>query len=100
MTTETMGDRIRKFRKRLGMTGKELAERFGVSPQYISFIEKYPERRPSLDLLVKISQELGTTTDQLLTGANQTEETIRNGMLRGIKKDLERIQETLKQLRS
>lgn len=56
---DTIGERIRKIRKRLGLTEKQLGERTGVTMQSISFIET-GVRQPSLNLLVKISQEISS----------------------------------------
>lgn len=95
---DTIGERIRKIRKRLKITERQLGERTGVTMQTISFIE-IGRHKPSLNLLMRISEELGTTTDYLLKGAVQTEDTIRNAVLKGIRKDLARIEETLKQLK-
>ena len=49
------------------MTQKELAEAIGVTPQHISAIEQ-DKRDPSLSSLAKLAEELGVTTDYLVTG--------------------------------
>jgi transcriptional regulator with XRE-family HTH domain/KaiC/GvpD/RAD55 family RecA-like ATPase len=54
-----LGDKIRTLRKKLGMTQKELAERVGVTPSFISQLEKNVIS-PSLDSLLKLSEKLNT----------------------------------------
>ncbi len=93
-----LGDRIRMLRRRLGLTEQNLADLLGVTLQHISGVEKGVSR-PSLDLLVRMAQELGVTTDYLLTGIRATEETIRNSILGGIKRDMASIRKALEELR-
>jgi len=54
-----LGDKIRGLRKRLGMTQKELAEQVGVTPSFISQLEKNLIS-PSLNSLLKLSDKLNT----------------------------------------
>ncbi|MCX5886971.1 MAG: helix-turn-helix domain-containing protein [Proteobacteria bacterium] len=54
-----LGDKIRSLRKRLGMTQKELAEQVGVTPSFISQLEKNLIS-PSLNSLLKLSDKLNT----------------------------------------
>jgi transcriptional regulator with XRE-family HTH domain len=63
----TIGSRIREKRQELALTQENLANSLNVTPQHISAIE-LDQREPSLELLVKIAVELGTSTDYLLTG--------------------------------
>ncbi len=62
-----LGERIKVRREELGLTQLQLARALGVTPQHISVIEKN-KRAPSLDSLAKLAQELGVTTDYLITG--------------------------------
>ena len=62
-----LGERIKVRREELGLTQLQLAQALGVTPQHISVIEK-EKRSPSLDSLAKLAQELGVTTDFLITG--------------------------------
>ena len=62
-----LGERIKARRGELGLTQLQLAQALGVTPQHISVIEK-EKRSPSLDSLAKLAQELGVTTDYLITG--------------------------------
>jgi len=95
---DTIGDRIRQLRRRLGLTERDLGELVGVTMQHISRIEKGLSG-PSLDLLVRISQELGVTSDYLLTGVRITDETIRNVTIGAIKRDVARIRKRLEELK-
>lgn len=63
----TFGERIRQQRQALNVTQQGLAEAVGVTPQHISGIEQ-DRFTPSLALLLKLAEELGVTTDYLLSG--------------------------------
>jgi len=54
-----LGDKIRTLRKKIGMTQKELAEQVGLTPSFISQLEKNLIS-PSLDSLLKLSERLNT----------------------------------------
>jgi transcriptional regulator with XRE-family HTH domain/KaiC/GvpD/RAD55 family RecA-like ATPase len=54
-----LGDKIRSLRKKMGMTQKELAEQVGLTPSFISQLEKNLIS-PSLDSLLKLSDKLNT----------------------------------------
>jgi len=62
-----IGDRIKARREELELTQLQLALALDVTPQHISVIEK-EKRSPSLESLAKLAQELGVTTDYLITG--------------------------------
>jgi len=62
-----LGERIKARREELGLTQLQLAQALGVTPQHISVIEKN-KRAPSLGSLAKLAEELGVTTDYLITG--------------------------------
>jgi transcriptional regulator with XRE-family HTH domain/KaiC/GvpD/RAD55 family RecA-like ATPase len=61
-----LGDKIRTLRKKLGMTQKELAEQVGLTPSFISQLEKNLIS-PSLDSLLKLSEKLNTQPIYFLT---------------------------------
>lgn len=63
----SLGKRIRKRRQSLKVTQKELAQALGMTPQHISAIEQ-DKGAPSLSLLLKLAEELGVSTDYLLSG--------------------------------
>jgi transcriptional regulator with XRE-family HTH domain len=56
---DKLGDKIRRLRKKLGMTQKELAEQVNLTPSFISQLEKNLIS-PSLDSLFKLSEKLNT----------------------------------------
>lgn len=62
-----LGMRIALLRAEKGWSQAELARRIGVSTSAVGMYEQ-GRREPSLDLLVRLAQELGVTTDYLLTG--------------------------------
>jgi len=63
----SLGQRIRKRRQSLKVTQQELAQALGMTPQHISAIEQ-DKGAPSLALLPKLADELGVSTDYLLSG--------------------------------
>ena len=63
-----MGRRISKRRKVLGIKQAVLAEKIGVNGNHLSSVET-GKVTPSLELFVKICDELGVTPDYLLEGA-------------------------------
>ena len=63
----SLGKRIRKRRQILKITQQELAQALGMTPQHISAIEQ-DKGAPSLGLLPKLAEQLGVSTDYLLSG--------------------------------
>ena len=66
-----MGKRIAKRRKQLRIQQNELAEKIGISNNHLSSIE-CGKSTPSLDLLIKICNQINTTPDYLLMGAGRS----------------------------
>ena len=64
---ESLGKRIIERRKALEITQQGLAQAVGVTPQHISLIEQ-DRAAPSLSLLPKLAEELGVSTDYLISG--------------------------------
>lgn len=62
-----VGTRISDWRKRLNITQDDLAFLTGISIPYISEIEN-GKKRPSLDIIVAVSDAIGVTVDELLSG--------------------------------
>lgn len=62
---DTLGSRVRFFRKKRNITMKELAERVGVSQTTISFLEN-DKRTISMLVLKKIAKELNVEYRELL----------------------------------
>lgn len=65
---KSMGFRISRRRKALGLKQNMLAEEIGISNNYLSGIECGKEK-PSLDILVRICNVLQITPDYLIMGA-------------------------------
>jgi len=63
----SLGIRVRNRRNDLSITQQQLAEAVNVTPQHISLIEQ-GKGSPSMELLPKLAETLGVTTDFLLTG--------------------------------
>jgi transcriptional regulator with XRE-family HTH domain len=61
-----LGERLRRRRKILGLTAKRLARAAGVSPSYISQIERGKQTGPSLDVLGALAAALEVSLDTLL----------------------------------
>lgn len=64
---ESIGNRIAKYRKALGVTQEELASRLGLSSQAISKWE-CDTSCPDISLLPELCKVLGITTDELIMG--------------------------------
>lgn len=56
---------IERLRRRLGMTQEALADASGISPSYLSEVER-GYKRPSTDVMVKIAEALGMSPSDLL----------------------------------
>lgn len=63
-TLETFSDRLRRFRKEKRIRQKELAELIGVSVTSIQAYER-GEYKPSFERMIKLSDALGCTIDEL-----------------------------------
>jgi transcriptional regulator with XRE-family HTH domain len=63
--TETLGDRIRRFRLAKGLTQIELGQRIGASQKVVTYYEVRGVSPPP-ELLVKMADVLEVTTDELL----------------------------------
>ena len=63
----SLGQRIRKRRESLKITQQGLAQALEMTPQHISAIEQ-EKWSPSLAILPKLADELGVSTDYLLSG--------------------------------
>lgn len=61
------GKNCKAIRERLGISQSELADKVGVRPPMINFIES-GTKIPSLALSLRIADVLGTTVDSLCRG--------------------------------
>ena len=62
-----LGQRIARLRRQAGLSQAQLAARLQISPSAMGMYEQ-GRREPSVDILLRISRELGVTVDHLLTG--------------------------------
>jgi len=69
-TSETIGQRIRRFREERGLSPSELAEKASVAKSYLSTLEHEDRsknvRRPSANTLYRIASALGVAMSDLL----------------------------------
>ena len=63
---ETIGQRIKIAREKLGMAQVPFAEKCGLSQGYISDLERERRLKPSLEAIQKIATQLGVTVGQLI----------------------------------
>lgn len=59
-----LGKRIREIRKRQALSQEKLAERAGISAQYVSNIERGVEN-PTLDLLLRLGEALKVSLGEM-----------------------------------
>lgn len=63
------GERIENLRKEKAITQDELANKLGISQEAISLYES-EKREPNVELLIKMADHFGVTTDYLLGRSN------------------------------
>lgn len=63
----SLGQRVRRQRQALKLTQQQLAVSLGLTSQHLSAVEQ-DKRSPSLSTLAKLAEELGVSTDYLVTG--------------------------------
>jgi DNA-binding XRE family transcriptional regulator len=59
-------NRIALFRADNGLSRKDLADKVGVNPQTIGFLER-GDYKPSLELAMKLSDQFGVSIDMLFS---------------------------------
>lgn len=69
MKQNGFGNRVKELRQSKGWSQQELADRCGCWQSAISAIE-VERRGATLYMMVKLADQLGVTTDYLLTGRN------------------------------
>src|SRR6476619_4358833 len=68
---ESLGSKLRRQRRRLGLTLDELAGRTSISKPYLSLIATGREPNPPIDeKLRRLEQTLGSTPGELITQAH------------------------------
>ena len=72
---DSIGERIKKRRKKLGLTQPQIKELTGISSGTMSDIEN-GKALPAAPSLIKLSQVLTCSIDWILTGESRTSETV------------------------
>jgi transcriptional regulator with XRE-family HTH domain len=67
---EVLGSRLRALRAERGETLAETAERAGLSPQYLSEVER-GRKEPSSEMIAALAGALDTTLADLTTGVTE-----------------------------
>ncbi len=92
---QVIGERIRRSRKKAGLTQEKLAELVGISLPFLGHIER-GTRKPSLETIVRLSDVLSGNIHFWLTGeiiAEGKEEIIDQFLLENmIQRDQSRLQ--------
>ena len=89
-----VGMRIKIVRQRSGLTQDQLAEQVGLSPKYISGIERGVEN-PTMDILIRLAKMLGVEPyDLFLFGeSEESERALRKGIEKMVREaDREKLQ--------
>jgi transcriptional regulator with XRE-family HTH domain len=60
-----IGRRIRERRERAGLSQAETAERAGLAPQYLIYLETSPDSSPTQATLIRLAVALGTSVSEL-----------------------------------
>lgn len=98
-----LGKRIREIRKNQAISQEQLAERAGISAQYVSNIERGKEN-PTLDLLLRLADALKVSLGQMCdfeTVEDMNRRKMRSSIGAILKKaDPDRLRLALKLLRS
>ena len=68
---EQVGDRIRKARRRCGLSGAALARRMGITRQYLYAIETNKTEDPGALLVERVAEALNVSADYLLGGRHE-----------------------------
>ncbi len=95
-----IGSRIAKRRAQMGLKQITLAEKIGISNNYLSSIERGKEKL-GLEILVSICRELRVTPDYLLMGnlyANNVSQNIVDGLRLCSEADLELLNVMLRHM--
>ena len=66
MSENAVGDRLKEYRKSLGMSQADLARKSNVSAAYVSELESGLGKRPSGEILLRLANALEVTIADLL----------------------------------
>lgn len=80
MKLATIGNNIRKYRLIKKLRQEDLAEKAGLTANYIGMVER-GEKIPSLETFIKILNTLGVSADMVLSDVLDNGYTVKNSML-------------------
>ena len=80
MDFNSIGKNIRKFRLEKKLRQEDLAERSGLSANYVGMVER-GEKIPSLETFISIVNALGVSADMVLTDVVETGYLVKSSML-------------------
>lgn len=66
-----IGETVRSWRRELGLTQSELADRMGVAQNHVSAIETGKLVDPQASTVEKLARAFGVTVDELLAGVRR-----------------------------
>jgi transcriptional regulator with XRE-family HTH domain len=73
MDSQALGRQVLDRRKDMGLSQEALAERAGVSRNYISIIERGEARNVSMNIIGQLAVALGTTPTELMNQPDRSE---------------------------
>ena len=80
MELSSIGKNIRKYRQQTKMRQEDLAEKTGLSVNYIGMIER-GDKIPALDTFIAIVNALGVSADMILCDVVDTGYTVKASLL-------------------
>jgi len=80
MKLATIGKNIRKYRLMKKLRQEDLAEKAGLTANYIGMVER-GEKIPSLETFIKILNTLGVSADMVLSDVLDNGYTVKNSMI-------------------
>ena len=80
MNFQSIGKNIRKFRQQRKLRQEDLAEKTGLSTNYIGALER-GEKVPSLETFIEIINTLGVSADMVLCDVLSTGYEVKNSLL-------------------
>ena len=92
-----LGKRLRQLRKTKKLTQKQVAERVGVTRTVLSQYEN-DHTAPSLEVLVKLANQFGVSTDYLLDNISPSEQSKEEAKRRMLLQEAEKIRKSADQL--
>lgn len=87
-SNQTFGEYLKQLRKKKGLTIKKLAELAGLSPSYLSRIERGERNIPNARFLKKLASPLNLTPQQMMIAAGYlNNETDKSSLYKEMKED-------------